>query len=278
MTRDDLIYVADLVKARSGIVLTPEKAYLIESRLQPLARLRGLGDLDGLVAALRRDVPGLADTVVEAMTTNESLFFRDQRPFEQFRRLVLPKLLQARSASRKIRIWSAACSSGQEPYSLAMLLCEEAPKLAGWTVEILGTDLSKAMVERARAGAYSQFEVQRGMPPAMLARHFTRDGDKWAASAALRSMLRFRTFNLLDDPSPLGTFDVVLCRNVLIYFDHATKGRILDRLAGRLNPEGTLYLGGSETVFGITERFEPIPGERGIYQLTRPAQPARAAA
>lgn len=278
MTRDDLIYVADLVKARSGIVLTPEKAYLIESRLQPLARLRGLGDLDGLVAALRRNVPGLADTVVEAMTTNESLFFRDQRPFEQFRRLVLPKLLHARSASRTIRIWSAACSSGQEPYSLAMLLCEEAPKLAGWTVEILGTDLSKAMVERARAGAYSQFEVQRGMPPAMLARHFTRDGDKWIASTALRSMLRFRTFNLLDDPSPLGTFDVVLCRNVLIYFDHTTKGRILDRLAGRLNPEGMLYLGGSETVFGITERFEPIPGERGIYQLTRPAQPARAAA
>jgi chemotaxis protein methyltransferase CheR len=278
MTRDDLTYVADLVKARSGIVLTPEKAYLIESRLTPLARTRGHKDLDALIVALRGNEPGLVEAVVEAMTTNESLFFRDQRPFEQFRRLVLPKLLQARGTSRTIRIWSAACSSGQEPYSLAMLLSEEAPKLAGWTVEILGTDLSKAMVERARAGSYSQFEVQRGMPPAMLARHFTRNGDKWNASAALKSMLRFRTFNLLDDPSALGTFDVVLCRNVLIYFDQATKGRILDRISGRLTAEGTLYLGGSETVFGITERFEPIPGERGIYQLARAAQPIKAAA
>jgi chemotaxis protein methyltransferase CheR len=278
MTRDDLTYVADLVRARSGIVLTPEKAYLIESRLTPLARTRGHKDLDALVVALRGNEPSLVEAVVEAMTTNESLFFRDQRPFEQFRRLVLPKLLQARSTSRTIRIWSAACSSGQEPYSLAMLLSEEAPKLAGWTVEILGTDLSKAMVERARTGSYSQFEVQRGMPPAMLARHFTRDGDKWTASAALKSMLRFRTFNLLDDPSAFGTFDVVLCRNVLIYFDQATKGRILDRISGRLTPEGTLYLGGSETVFGITERFESIPGERGIYQLARAAQPVKAAA
>jgi chemotaxis protein methyltransferase CheR len=278
MTRDDLLYLADLVKARSGIVLTPEKAYLIESRLLPLARSRGLADLDTLVASLRRNELGLADTVVDAMTTNESLFFRDQKPFDQFRRLVLPALLQSRSASRTIRIWSAACSSGQEPYSLAMLLSEEAPKLAGWTIDILGTDLCKAMVERARAGTYSQFEVQRGMPPAMLTKHFVKDGDKWTANAALRSMVRFRNFNLLDDPAALGMFDVVLCRNVLIYFDQSTKSKILDRIAGRLPPDGTLYLGGSETVFGITDAFEPIPGERGIYRITRAPALAKVAA
>lgn len=278
MTPDDFKYLADTVRVRSGIVLTPEKMYLVESRLLPLARARGLNDLAMLIAAMRRNELGVVVAVVEAMTTNESLFFRDVRPFDQFKRLVLPKLMQARSAGRAIRIWSAACSSGQEPYSLAMLLAEEGAKLAGWSIDILGTDLSKAMVERARAGTYSQFEVQRGVSQPMLAKYFDRDGDRWTVSSQIRAMVRFREFNLLDDPAVLGSFDVVLCRNVLIYFDQPTKTRILAGIAGKLPADGTLYLGGSETVFGITDRFEPIPGERGIYRLVPVAAAQRAAA
>lgn len=273
MTPDDFNYLAATIKARAGIVLTPEKMYLVESRLLPLARKIG-ADLAGLVAMMRRKDAGMTESVVEAMTTNESLFFRDVRPFDQFKRLVLPKLMQARAMSRTIRIWSAACSSGQEPYSLAMLLKEEHATLAGWSIEILGTDLSKAMVERARSGIYSQFEVQRGVPAPLLAKYFVRDSDRWSIASSIRSMVRFREFNLMDDPVSLGSFDVVLCRNVLIYFDQATKTKVLANIAGRLPADGTLYLGGSETVFGITDRFEPVPGERGIYRLTQMVVPA----
>ena len=278
MTPDDFTYLTTQIKSRSGIVLTPEKMYLVESRLLPIARKLGLADLGALIAALRRsDPPGLLANVVEAMTTNESLFFRDVRPFDQFKHLVLPKLLESRTAGRQIRIWSAACSSGQEPYSLAMMLAEEGARLSGWNVDILGTDLSNAMVERARAGTYSQFEVQRGVPAPMLGKYFTHDGDKWTIAASIRSMVRFREFNLLDDPAALGQFDVVFCRNVLIYFDQPTKARILASVSGRLPPDGTLYLGGSETVFGITDRFEPVAGERGLYRLV-PSPALRAAA
>jgi chemotaxis protein methyltransferase CheR len=217
------------------------------------------------------------------MTTNESLFFRDVKPFEQFRRLVLPRLLEARAHTRQIRVWSAACSSGQESYSLAMVLAEEGSRLQGWKLDLLGTDISKAMVERARAGSYSQFEVQRGVPPALLKKYFEADGERWKIASALRPMTRFREFNLLDDPAPLGQFDVVFCRNVLIYFDQPTKAKILAQIARRMPADGLLYLGGSETVFGITDQFEPVPGERGVYGLSRAAlgavaQPVRAAA
>lgn len=278
MSPDDFNDLTAMIKTRSGIVLTPEKMYLLESRLLPIVRKYGLADLTGLVAAIRRQQPAeLAAVVVEAMTTNESLFFRDVKPFDQFRRLVLPKLVEARTSSRHIRIWSAACSSGQEPYSLAMVLAEETARFPGWTVEILGTDLSKAMVERGRAGSYTQFEVQRGVPPTMLTKYFAREGDRWVLDPKIRSMVKFREFNLLEDSAALGQFDVIFCRNVLIYFDQATKARILGSLAGRLPTDGTLYLGGSETVIGITDRFEPVPGERGLYRRT-PAPGLRAAA
>ncbi len=274
MNPEDFAYLATQIKNRSGIVITAEKMYLVESRLLPIARNLGLADLGALVAALRRSVPaGLISTVVEAMTTNESLFFRDVRPFEQFKRVVLPKLLEARATSRRLRIWSAACSSGQEPYSLAMVLAEEEARLKGWTIEILATDLSKAMVDRAQAAAYSQFEVQRGVPAPMLAKYFVRDADRWVVAPRIRSMVRFREFNLLEESAVLGQFDVVFCRNVLIYFDQPTKAKILADIAGRLPRDGTLYLGGAETVLGITDRFEPVAGERGLYRLT-PAAPA----
>ncbi len=271
---DDFDFIAKLVYDRSGLVLTPDKSYLLESRLVPVARKHGLKGLDDLARGLRgRSTQLIADTV-EAMTTNESLFFRDVKPFEQFRKVVLPRLLSdARSAKRSLRIWSAACSSGQEAYSLAMLLCEEGTKLDGWNIEIVGTDLSAQMVERARAGTYSQFEVQRGLPVQMLVKYFRQEGERWQIDARLRAMVKYREFNLLSDLSPLGTFDVIFCRNVLIYFDQATKARVLEQAARRLPPDGVLFLGGAETVLGVTDRFEPVPGERGIYRLTPPAAP-----
>jgi chemotaxis protein methyltransferase CheR len=270
---DDFDFIAKLVYDRSGLVLTPDKSYLLESRLVPVARKHGLKGLTELASGLRaRSAPLIADTV-EAMTTNESLFFRDTKPFEQFRKLVLPRLLETRTVKRSLRIWSAACSSGQEAYSLAILLMEEGPKLAGWNIEIVGTDLSTQMVERARAGVYSQFEVQRGLPVQMLVKYFRQDGDKWQIDQRLRAMVKYREFNLLSDLSPLGTFDVIFCRNVLIYFDQATKARVLAQTARRLPPDGVLFLGGAETVLGVTDLFEPVPGERGIYRVTPPAPP-----
>lgn len=270
---DDFDFIAKLIYERSGLVLTAEKSYLLESRLLPVARKHGLKGLDDLARGLRGRLAPLTADVVEAMTTNESLFFRDTKPFDQFRRVVLSRLLEARAAKRSLRIWSAACSSGQEAYSLAMLLVEEQAKLAGWKIEILGTDLSTQMVERARAGIYSQFEVQRGLPVQLLVKHFKQDGDKWQIEPKIRAMASFREFNLLQDMAPLGTFDVIFCRNVLIYFDQPTKTRVLEQVARRLPADGVLFLGGAETVLGVTDRFEPLPGERGVYRLMPPGSP-----
>jgi chemotaxis protein methyltransferase CheR len=266
MSPDDLNLIAAMLRERSGLVITVDKAYLVESRLLPVARKRELAGIPQLVAALRRG--GDADLVreiVEAMTTNESFFFRDGKPFEQFREFVLPRLLQARAATRTIRIWSAACSSGQEPYTLAMILAEEKARLAGWRVEIVATDLSTEILQKAVAGLYTQFEVQRGLPIQLLVKYFKQQGDRWQIDAALRAAVQYRTFNLLDDPAPLGRFDVIFCRNVLIYFDQSTKTKVLDRLARQLPADGYLYLGGAETVLGICDRLLPVAENRGIY-------------
>jgi chemotaxis protein methyltransferase CheR len=274
MKAEDFDLLSRMLHERSGLVLTPDKSYLLESRLMPIARTYGAKGLDELVALLRKKPdPVLTRAITEAMTTNETLFFRDVKPFEQFRRAVLPGLLKQRAESRVIRIWCAACSSGQEPYSLAMVLREEQAMLAGWKIQILGTDINSEMVLRARAGLYSQFEVQRGLPIHMLVKHFTQIEDKWQISQAVRDGVEFREYNLLHDLRGLGQFDIVFCRNVLIYFDQPTKTQILDRIAHLLPPDGILYLGGAETVFGVTERFEPVPNERGIY---RPVARARA--
>jgi chemotaxis protein methyltransferase CheR len=268
MKVEDFDMFSTLLKQRSGLVLTQDKAYLLESRLMPVARkwnMKGLDELAGTIRT-RRDEQLLRD-VTEAMTTNESSFFRDQKPFDQFRDVVLPTMLQARSARRTIRIWSAACSSGQEAYSLCMLLLEEAARLQGWRIEIVGTDLSGEMVERAKAGIYTQFEVQRGLPIQLLVKHFKQIGDKWQINDKIRSMVQFREYNLLTDLSSLGQFDVVFCRNVLIYFDQPTKTRVLEGISRVLPPDGILYLGGAETVLGITERFKPLENQRGLYVL-----------
>jgi chemotaxis protein methyltransferase CheR len=197
--------------------------------------------------------------------TNESLFFRDIKPFEQLKQLVLPKLQQSRATKKVIRIWSAACSTGQEPYTLAMILSEDVAKYGDWRIEIVATDISKEALDRAKAGTYTQFEVQRGLPINMLVKYFKQNGDKWQIDQKLRNMIQFREFNLLQDPGTLGQFDVVLCRNVLIYFDQSTKSGVLDRIAKLLAADGVLYLGGAETVLGVSDKFAPLPGQRGVY-------------
>ena len=275
MNPGDFAFLSDLVKSRSGLVLTNDKVYLLESRLMPVARKRNMKGLEELVRALRaRPDEGLARDVTEAMTTNESFFFRDIKPFDLFRNTVLPGFRESRAATRSIRIWSAAASSGQEPYTIAMVLKEEAAKLAGWRIEILGTDISGEMLAKARAGVYSQFEVQRGLPITLLVKYFKKHGEMWQVDPSLRAMVRYREHNLLDNLRPLGTFDVVFCRNVLIYFDTATKARVLEGVARVMSDDGLLFLGGAETVIGVTNRFKPVPGHRGIYCLNR--EPAAA--
>ncbi len=268
MNVTDFEIIAQLLKERSGLALNKEKAYLLESRLNPVARKWNFTGFDELAQAIRkRGEEALLVAVTEAMTTNESFFFRDQKPFEQFNDMVLPHLLKARTVQRSFRIWSAACSSGQEPYTLAMLLKEHADKLAGWRVEIVATDLSNEILDKAKAGLYSQFEVQRGLPITHLVKYFVQVGDRWQIEDSLRKMIKFRQFNLLGDLSSLGKFDVVFCRNVLIYFDMPTKTQVLNGIAGLLPADGFLYLGGAETVLGTTDRFEIMQGQRGIYSL-----------
>ncbi len=267
MTPLDYDYLRELLHERSGLVLSADKEYLVESRLLPVARRAGLSGLAELVLELkkgRRSEP-LSVDVVEAMTTNETFFFRDKLPFEHFRDTMIPALMAARANTRRLRIWCAAVSTGQEPYSLAMHLREMAPRLAGWRIEIVGTDLSREVLAKARAGIYSQFEVQRGLPIALLVRYFTRIGDTWQIAPDIRAMVQFRPLNLLADFSHLGMFDIVFCRNVLIYFDQAAKTNVLDRMARTMTCDGYLALGAAETVVGLTDSFRPVPDRRGLY-------------
>jgi chemotaxis protein methyltransferase CheR len=207
------------------------------------------------------------------MTTNESFFFRDKSPFDLFRDAVMPALLAARAAQRQIRIWCAAASTGQEPYSLAMCLHEMGERTAGWRIEVLATDLSTEVLEKAKAGLYSQFEVQRGLPIGLLVKYFTQVGELWEIAPDIRRMVQYRSLNLLNDFSHLGTFDVVFCRNVLIYFDQETKVDVLDRIARIVPADGYLVLGAAETVVGLTDAFKPLPERRGLYTTGRSAPP-----
>jgi chemotaxis protein methyltransferase CheR len=272
MTPVEFDFLRKLLKDRSGLVLTGDKQYLVESRLMPIARKAGLSRLGELVQRLKGGPEALVVDVVEAMTTNESFFFRDKSPFDLFRDAVMPALLAAR-AQRHIRIWCAAASTGQEPYSLAMCLHEMRERIAGWRIELLATDLSIEVLEKAKAGLYSQFAVQRGLPIGLLVKYFTQVGELWEIAPAIRSMVQFRQLNLLNSFSHLGTFDVVFCRNVLIYFDLETKVDVLDRIARILQPDGYLLLGAAETVVGLTDAFRPLPERRGLYAAAAPASP-----
>ena len=263
----DFEYVAQLVRRRSAIVLEPGKEYLVEARLAPLAKELGLGGPTELVAKLRGDSGPLAERVTEAMTTNETSFFRDLQPFDVLRRDVVPDLLERRASSRRLRIWCGASSSGQEPYTIAMVL-DQIPGLAGWDVEMLGTDISPEMVERARAGRYSQLEVNRGLPAPFLVKYFERDGTGYQLKEGIRRMVQYRLLNLAEPWPALGTFDIVFMRNVLIYFDVETKREIFGRIRRVLAPDGYLFLGAAETTVNIDAGFERLPRERaGCYVL-----------
>lgn len=277
MTAAAARFLTDFLKSHSGLCLSADKTYLLESRLLPIARERGLGDLASLVMALKRGDQGLSRAVIDAMTTNETQFFRDIRPFDAFRKVVRT-LRDARRQSRMIRIWSAAASTGQEAYSLAMLLCEEAGGLDGWKITILGTDISERALQKARDGIYSQFEVQRGMPTPLLLKYFVNVGDNWQIRPEIRAMAEFRTYNLLYDLRPLGTFDVVFCRNVLIYFDQAARNQTLHKLAAQMPADGFLFLGGAECIMTPAEGFRPLPELPGVYAPAGPGVPAFAPA
>jgi chemotaxis protein methyltransferase CheR len=268
MRPDDYQFLSHVLARGSGLALGDGKEYLIESRLTPVAASMGLTDVDGLVSRLRTSPdPETLRTLCEAMTTNESLFFRDGAPFEMLKRTVFPALQQSRQPARKIRIWSAAASTGQEAYSIAMTRTLDAPALADWTVEIVGTDLSRTALARARRGIFNQFEVQRGLPIALLMKCFTQVPEGWQVNENIRKQVTFREFNLLDDFGGLGLFDVIFCRNVLIYFDQPTKTAVLGRLARALAADGYLFLGGAETVLGLTDAFVRIEGEKtSVYR------------
>jgi chemotaxis protein methyltransferase CheR len=270
LTPADYDYLRNLLKTRSGLILGADKHYLVESRLLPVVRKAGLGDLAALVQKLKgADAEALIVEVVEAMTTNETFFFRDRLPFDHFRESILPGLIAARARERRIRVWCAAASTGQEPYTLAICLKEMGRMLAGWQVDIVATDISIEALEKAKSGIYSQFEVQRGLPIMMLVKYFTQIGELWQLTPELRGMVQFKPYNLLHDLSRLGVFDVVFCRNVLIYFDQQTKIDVLDRIARIIAPDGFLALGAAETVVGLTDSFKSIADKRGIYAPQR---------
>ncbi|GER07514.1 chemotaxis protein CheR [Iodidimonas muriae] len=266
MKPQDFDFLSSLLRRRSGLTLNPDKVYLLESRLTPLARRSGMESLDGLIAELRKSASEqLMRDVTEAMTTNESFFFRDRTPFDLFRDQVLPMLRQRRAATKKVRIWCAACSTGQEPYSLAFVLKQQEAQWRDWKFEIIGTDIARPVLQKAKEGIYSQFEVQRGLPIQLLMKHFKQEGDVWRLSEDIRKMVTFREFNLLDNFAALGKFDVIYCRNVLIYFDQSTKSNVLERMRKILPDDGALFLGAAETVLGITDKFRPVRGQRGMY-------------
>jgi chemotaxis protein methyltransferase CheR len=272
----DLTMIRDLVLRRSGIVLDETKTYLIEGRVTALARKLGLANVELLLAKLRAPMPGdplrAVDAVVEAMTTNETSFFRDSLPFDAFRAHAIPDLLERRASERRLNIWSAASSTGQEPYTLALLLREHFPQLASWTVTLIASDLSGEVLAKARAGRYSVTDIGRGLTAPLLAKYFRRDGGEYEVSADLRRMVDFRQINLLDAWPTMPKFDVVFVRNVLIYFGAETKQKILGRMRGVMQPDGYLFLGAAETTMNIDDAFERGPLDRsGCYRLRPPA-------
>jgi chemotaxis protein methyltransferase CheR len=269
-TEAEFTYISHVVRTRSAIVLEPGKEYLVEARLAPLVRELGLESIGALVAKLRHPAAGpLAERVTEAMTTNETSFFRDVAPFQALRTGIIPALVKARERDRRLRIWCAASSSGQEPYSIAMTIADAFPDLGPWDVQIMATDLSSAMVERGRAGVYKALEVNRGLPAPMLVKYFTQVGIDYRLKPEIRSMVEFSELNLIGAWPALPTFDIVFLRNVLIYFDVETKRTIIGRVKRLLAPDGFFFLGAAETTMNIDDGFERVPVERaGCYRRT----------
>lgn len=269
MVPDDFEYAARLMKERSGLVLTRDKGYLLENRLMPVVRQHNFKSFHDLVAALRTGDPTLQTSAVDAMMSKDTAFFRDWKPFVHFAKIVLPNLMQARREKRHFRILCAGVSTGQEAYSIAMLIRDAAAQLTGWRAEIVGVDLSASAIAAAEAGHYTQFDVQRGLPIKALLRSFTRDDGGWQLNGDIRGRVNFQTWNLLDDMFPLGRFDVVLCRNVMVYLDLQAKIDLLQKLSRSLADDGVLYLGTQEPLMGVSAAFRPVNRDLGIYAVHR---------
>ena len=266
MTDQDFDFIRKLLQSRSAIALDADKQYLVEARLTPVVRSLNLGSITELVSQLRvQPSNGVVTQIVEAMVTTETSFFRDVHPFETLRKTVLPRLMGLRRDQRRLNIWCAACSTGQEPYSVALLIREHFPELRGWNVALLATDLSRETLARARQGRFSQIEVNRGLPAALLIRHFTQHGTSWEISADLRGMVDFQELNLAQPWPALAAMDLVLLRNVMIYFDVEMKKAILARLARVLRPDGYLILGGAETTFNVDDSYRRVEDLKGGY-------------
>jgi chemotaxis protein methyltransferase CheR len=266
MTPEAFEFLRKFLRERSGLVLAAEKQYLAESRLLPVARRHGMESPAELVEKLESHRGALLGTdVVEAMATNETFFFRDKTPFEHLRNTIFPKLVQTRANERQIRIWCTAASTGQEPYSIAMIVKELEAALGNFRVDIVATDLSGFVLDRAKQGVYTQFEVQRGLPIQLLLRHFSKVDENWQINPDIRAMVQFRPLNLLNDFSALGAFDLIFCRNVLIYFDCQTKANVLNKIARQMSNDSYLILGAAETVVGITDEFKSVPDKQGLY-------------
>jgi chemotaxis protein methyltransferase CheR len=260
--------LAGLLEARTGQQLTMSRRWRIETALSTLLRERGIATLDELITILvMGKEPGLSQQVVEALLNNETYFFRDRAPFDVLQRHALPELAQRRHKSKRLRIWSAGCSTGQEVYSLAMLFAEDPEQWRGWTIDILGTDVSNGCVDRARAGSYSQFEVQRGLGINQMIKWFEECPDGWRAVEALRKPVRFQVHNLLEPSPHPGGFDIVLCRNVLLYLSPEKKALAFERIAGAMAEDGWLMLGAGETVIGQTSKLGADIKVRGLYRL-----------
>lgn len=264
----EFAFIARLIKEKSGISLGEDKIYLLESRLQSIVRMHHLDSVKGLIQKLRQGAdPALVNEVIEAMTTNESMFFRDQKPFQKLKDIVLPRLRQAKGTDTHLRIWSAACSNGQEAYSIALTLLENQGVLPGWSYEILGTDIAPKVIEKAKQGIYTQFEVQRGLPIQTLVKYFTQqEGNHWQLKEEVRRMVRFEIYNLLDDLGKFGKFDIIFCRNVLIYFDEETKKSILSRLLDAMPPHGVLFVGSTEAVHWLNDSLILLDNEPGLLK------------
>ena len=268
LSTTDFDYVRNLVKERSAIILEPSKTYLVDSRLTPLVRKQNLSSLGELVAKLRSERFGeLHRSVIEAMTTNETSFFRDVHPFEAFKKKILPEIMAKRSAERALTIWCGACSSGQEPYSLAMLIRESFPELTAWRLQIVATDLSTEILDRAKRGVFSQLEVNRGLPAPMLVRYFSRQGLEWQVNDNIRSMITFRELNLIEQWPNMPRADIVFLRNVLIYFEPQARRDLARRVASVVLPHGWLVVGAAENLLDAGPQFVPQTHCRAtVYQ------------